>query len=59
MSSGQGYNWKETAVPAPRADDAALYTFSDCHFAIGMDEGVVNAQAKTLAAFGLLLPDAR
>ena len=58
VQSGQGYNWKETAVPAPRTDSASLYTFSDCHFAIGMDEGVVNAQAKTLAAFGLLLPDA-
>ena len=59
VQSGQGYNWKETAVPAPQTDSASLYTFSDCHFAIGMDEGVVNAQAKTLAAFGLLLPDAR
>ena len=59
VQSGQGYNWKETAVPAPQTDSASLYTFSDCHFAIGMDEGLVNAQAKTLAAFGLLLPDAR
>ena len=58
VQSGQGYNWKETAVPAPRTDSASMYTFSDCHFSIGMDEGVVNAQAKTLAAFGLLLPDA-
>ncbi len=58
VQKGDGYNWKETAVPAPRTDSASLYTFSDCHFAIGMDEGVVNAQAKTLAAFGLLLPDA-
>ena len=56
VQSGQGYNWKETAVPEPRTDSASMYTFSDCHFAIGMDEGVVNNQAKTLAAFGLLLP---
>lgn len=59
VQSGQGYNWKETAVPEVRTDSASMYTFSDCHFAIGMDEGVVNNQAKTLAAFGLLLPDAR
>ena len=57
VSSGKAYNWVETAVPAPRKESASLYTFSDCHFAIGMDEGVVNAQAKTLAAFGVLLPD--
>ncbi len=59
VQSGQGYNWKETAVPEVRTDSASMYTFSDCHFAIGMDEGVVNNQAKTLAAFGLLLPDAK
>ena len=59
VQSGQGYNWKETAVPEVRTDSASMYTFSDCHFAIGMDEGVVNNQAKMLAAFGLLLPDAR
>ncbi len=58
VQSGQGYNFQETAVPAVRTDSASMYTFADCHFAIGMDEGVVNAQAKTLAAFGLLLPDA-
>lgn len=58
VASGQAYNWKETAVPPVQKGVGALYTFSDSHFAIGMDEGVVNNQAKTMAAFGLLLPDA-
>ena len=58
VQKGDGYNWRETAVPEVRTDSASMYTFSDCHFAIGMDEGVVNNQAKMLAAFGLLLPDA-
>ena len=31
----------------------------DSIFAIGMDEGTVRSQAETMAAFGLLLPDAK
>ena len=38
-------------------DTASLYSFADVHFAIAMDEGTVNSQALTVAAFGLLLPD--
>ena len=54
---GEGYRYKETAFPAHRSDTASLYAFADVHFAIAMDEGTVNSQALTLAAFGLLLPD--
>jgi hypothetical protein len=52
-----GYRVAEIAYPAIREDFASLQTFVDCHFAIDMDEGVVASQAKTLAAFGLLLRD--
>ena len=34
-----------------------MHTFVDCHFAIGMDEGIVNNQVIDMAVFGLLLPD--
>ena len=52
-----GYRVKETAYPPPSDRMAMLYTFVDAHFAIGMDEGVSPAQAKAMAALGLLLPD--
>ena len=55
---GEGYRYRETAFPAHRSDTASLYAFADVHFAIAMDEGTVDSQAMTLAAFGLLLPDA-
>jgi endoglucanase len=54
---GEGYRVPETAFPPLRDNFACLYTFVDNHFAIAMDEGVVVTQAKTMAAFGLLLPD--
>jgi len=52
----EGYRVAETAYPPPREDFASLYQFVDCHFAISIDEGTVSAQAKTMAALGLLLP---
>ena len=52
-----GYRVKETAYPPPNERMAMMYTFVDAHFAIGMDEGVSPAQAKAMAALGLLLPD--
>ncbi len=54
-----GYNVKNTFYPAPvdNAPVAVLHNFVDAHFAIAMDEGVVNNQAKSMAVFGLLLPD--
>jgi hypothetical protein len=57
VQAGGGYRVAEVAYPPPRADFASLQNFVDCHFAIDMDEGVVASQAKTMAAFGLLLPD--
>lgn len=57
VQAAGGYRVAETAYPPPRDNFAALQHFVDCHFAIDMDEGVVASQAKTMAAFGLLLPD--
>ncbi|HMP77119.1 MAG TPA: glycoside hydrolase family 9 protein [Kiritimatiellia bacterium] len=55
---GEGYRVQETAYPRLREDFANLYTFVDNHFAIAMNEGTVVPQVRTMAAFGLLLPDA-
>ena len=52
-----GYNVPETMYPRPSRSNAIMYQFVDAHFAIAMDEGVVNNQSKTMAVFGLLLPD--
>ena len=54
---GDGYRVTEIAYPKIRPDFASLYTFADCHFCIAMNEGLVSKQAKSLATFGLLLPD--
>jgi endoglucanase len=54
---GEGYGVAETAFPRLRESFASLYTFTDSHFAISMDEGTVVTQARSMAAFGLLLPD--
>ena len=56
---GEGYRVAETAYPKLRRKFACLHTFVDCHFAIAMDEGTIPAQAKTMATFGLLLPDSK
>ncbi|MBO7298451.1 MAG: glycoside hydrolase family 9 protein [Kiritimatiellae bacterium] len=52
-----GYNVPDTMYPRPSRSNAIMYQFVDAHFAIAMDEGVVNNQSKTMAVFGLLLPD--
>jgi hypothetical protein len=57
VQGAPGYRVAEIAYPRVREDFASLQTFVDCHFAIDMDEGVVSSQAKTMAAFGLLLRD--
>jgi hypothetical protein len=57
VQSANGYRVAEIAYPAVRENFAALQMFVDCHFAIDMDEGLVASQAKTMAAFGLLLRD--
>lgn len=57
VQAGDGYHVADTAYPPLRVDFANLQTFVDCHFAIGMDEGLVTSQAKSMATFGLLLPD--
>lgn len=51
-----GYNVANTMYPV-KENHAVLHNFVDAHFAIAMDEGVVNNQCKTMAIFGLLLPD--
>ena len=53
---GREYRFSETLYPK-LGSAAHLYAFVDAIFAIGMDEGTVNHQAETMAAFGLLLPD--
>ncbi len=57
VQGANGYRVAEVAYPPVRKNFAALQTFVDCHFAIDMDEGLVTSQAKTMAAFGLLLRD--
>ncbi len=57
VQGANGYRVAEIAYPAVRENFASLQNFVDCHFAIDMDEGVVASQAKTMAAFGLLLRD--
>jgi hypothetical protein len=57
-SGGREYNYAATLFPT-RGDTPPLYCFIDSIFAIGMDEGTVIHQAETMAAFGLLLPDAK
>ncbi|NLF39456.1 hypothetical protein GX586_08425 [bacterium] len=56
---GDGYRVRETAYPPIRKDAAQLQSFVDCHFAIAMDEGTVDAMAKAMAVFGILLPGAQ
>jgi hypothetical protein len=59
VQAAGGYRVAEIAYPPPRDNFAVLQNFVDCHFAIDMDEGLVASQAKTMAAFGLLLGDHR
>ncbi len=51
------FSYAESAYPACRDDFASMNSFADAHFAVEMDEGVVNGQAETMAVFGLLCPD--
>lgn len=51
-----GYNVPNTMYPRP-SSVGVMYQFVDANFAIAMDEGVVNNQSKTMAVFGLMLPD--
>ena len=51
------FSYPQTVYPAVRDDFASMNQFSDAHFAVEMDEGVVNGQAETMAVFGLLCPD--
>ena len=56
---GGGYNYEDTVYPKHDPLFAPMHNHVDCHFAIGMDEGVVNHQALDMAVLGLLLPDAK
>ncbi len=56
-SKGKAYNYQETVYPPHSNQFAVMYAFVDSHFAIAMDEGMVNRQAETMASFGILLPD--
>ncbi|MEI6033826.1 MAG: glycoside hydrolase family 9 protein, partial [Verrucomicrobiae bacterium] len=56
---GDSYNVKETAHPKIRPDFASLYTYVDSTFAIVMNEGTIPSQARLMALFGLLRPDAK
>jgi hypothetical protein len=57
VQGSKDYRVSETAYPPLRENFASLQNFVDCHFAIDVDEGLVTSQAKTMAAFGLLLRD--
>lgn len=56
---GEGYNFIPTLYPKFSESHAVLRSFADCSFAIAMDEGTVPNQAKAVALFGALLPDAK
>ena len=49
-----GYSYKDTAYPRCTERFAVLNEFADVHFAIAMDEPVVNNMANTMMVFGLL-----
>ncbi len=49
-----GYSYKDTAYPRCTERFAIMYEFADVHFAIAMDEPVVNNMANTMFVFGLL-----
>ena len=55
--TGTSFSYYESVYPAHRDDFASMNTFVDAHFAVEMDEGVVNGQAETMAVLGLLCPD--
>ena len=55
---GTSFSYCESCYPEHRDDRASMNAFADVHFAVEMDEGVVNSQAETMAVFGLLCPDA-
>ncbi|MEI8386434.1 MAG: glycoside hydrolase family 9 protein [Verrucomicrobiota bacterium] len=56
---GDSYNVKETAHPKIRPEFAPLYTYVDSTFAIAMNEGTIPSQARLMALFGILRPDAK
>ena len=49
-----GYSYKDTAYPRCTERFAVLNEFADVHFAIAMDEPIVNNMANTMMVFGLL-----
>jgi len=49
-----GYSYKDTAYPRCTERFAILNEFADVHFAIAMDEPIVNNMANTMMVFGLL-----
>ena len=55
---GKEYCYVETLFPS-RDKTPSLYNYVDALFAIEMNEGTVEHQAETMAAFGLLLPDVK
>ena len=50
-----GYSYKDTAYPRCTERFAVLNEFADVHFAIAMDEPIVNNMANTMMVFGLLV----
>jgi hypothetical protein len=59
LQRAEGYAIKETAHPKIREEFAPLYNYVDAHFAIAMNEGTIPSQARAMALFGLLRPDAK
>ena len=50
-----GYSYKDTAYPRCQERFAIMQHYADVHFAIAMDEPVVNNMANTMVVFGLLV----
>ena len=50
-----GYSYRDTAYPRCTERFAVLNEFADVHFAIAMDEPIVNNMANTMMVFGLLV----
>ena len=51
---GAGYNYTATAYPRHNDGAVPMQEFADVHFAIAMDEPLVNTMANTMMVFGLL-----
>lgn len=52
-----GYSCRGSIYPASSSSQAVLYNFADMGFAIAMDEGTTSNMVRSMALFGLLMPE--